>query len=335
MHELAYSLHVRATTSMSDAIQQAAAVLRAGGLVAFPSETVYGLGADAMNPAAVARIFTLKGRPATHPLIVHIASVAALDQWALEIPDAARRVAEAFWPGPLTMILKRQAHVLDAVTGGQDSVGLRMPAHPLALALLMEFGGAIAAPSANRYGHVSATTAEHVREEFGMAVDYILEGGACRVGIESTIVSFLGDEPVILRPGVITSSMLAEVFGSPVLSPEVNQSLPRAPGSDVAHYAPKTPASCVTAERLAQILAQQSSSPAIAYLHHSELTPAQTEQLITRRMPMQADAYAQQLYAALRWADTLGVERLLIEMPPTGEAWLAVQDRLTRATQCV
>jgi L-threonylcarbamoyladenylate synthase len=301
--------------------------------VALPTETVYGLGADAKNPAAVARIFALKGRPAAHPLIIHIASAAALDQWALEIPDAARCLAEAFWPGPLTLILQRQAHVLDAVTGGQDSVGLRMPAHPLALALLDEFGGGIAAPSANRYGHVSATTAEHVREEFGGAVDYILEGGACRIGIESTIVSFLADEPVILRPGVITSTMLTQALGRLVLTPEGNQSLPRAPGSDAAHYAPKTPASCVTAETLVSALMLEPSAAAIAYLHHSELYPALAERLIARRMPMQADAYAQQLYAALRWVDTLCVSRVLIEEPPTGEAWLAVQDRITRATQ--
>ncbi|MBU1192390.1 MAG: threonylcarbamoyl-AMP synthase [Gammaproteobacteria bacterium] len=316
---------------MSDAIQQAAAALRAGGLVALPTETVYGLGADAMNPAAVARIFALKGRPATHPLIVHIGSVAALDQWAVKIPDAARRLAEAFWPGPLTLILQRQTQVLDAVTGGQDSVGLRMPAHPLALALLTEFGGGIAAPSANRYGHVSATTAAHVREEFGTAVDFILDGGPCHVGIESTIVSFLGDEPIMLRPGSITSSTLAEVLGRPLFAADGVQSLPRAPGSDAAHYAPLTPAICVTATGLAQRVAQQQPA-SVAYLHYSDLAPALAERLITRRLSAEPAAYAQQLYAALRWADTLGLSQLLIETPPAGEEWLAVQDRLSRAT---
>ena len=316
---------------MSEAIHHAVAVLRAGGLVALPTETVYGLGADAMNPAAVARIFALKGRPATHPLIVHIGSLAALDQWAVDIPNAARRLAEAFWPGPLTLILKRQAQVPDAVTGGQDSVGLRMPAHPLALALLTEFAGGIAAPSANRYGHVSATTAAHVREEFGTAVDYIVDGGPCQVGIESTIVSFLGDEPMMLRPGSITSSMLAEVLGRPLFTADGVQSLPRAPGSDAMHYAPQTPAICVTATSLLQILEEQQPA-SVAYLHYSAVEPALAERLITRQLPSQPAAYAQQLYAALRWADTLGLSQLLIEAPPPGEAWLAVQDRLSRAT---
>lgn len=315
---------------MSESILKAAAVLRAGGLIALPTETVYGLGADAMNAHAVARVFALKGRPATHPLIVHIANAQSMEQWATGIPETAWQLAEAFWPGPLTLILKRKAHVLDAVTGGQDSVGLRVPAHPTALALLTEFGGGIAAPSANRYGRVSATTAEHVREEFGAAVDYILEGGPCQVGIESTIVSCLGDEPVLLRPGVITPSALAEVLGRPVLTPDGQHIVPRAPGSDAAHYAPALPARCVNTHALEHALHAAGTT---ALLHYSELAPAIVEQVIARRMPAQADAYAQQLYAALRWADTTGAAQLLIESPPVGEEWLAVQDRLARATQ--
>lgn len=317
---------------MSESIDTAVATLRAGGLLALPTETVYGLGADAMNAVAVARIFAVKGRPATHPLIVHIAHAAALDRWATDIPIGARRLAEAFWPGPLTLILKRQPQVLDAVTGGQHSVGLRVPAHPTALAVLTAFGGGVAAPSANRYGHVSATTAEHVREEFGAAVDYILDGGACRVGIESTIVSFLSDRPVILRPGAIKASALSDVLGQPVRMPDGRHAVPRAPGSDAAHYAPTTPAQCVSGDKLAALLAARSAG-ITALLHYSALSDDIAEQAVARRMSPLAADYAQQLYAALRWADTLGAARLLIETPPTGEDWLAVRDRLARATQ--
>jgi L-threonylcarbamoyladenylate synthase len=315
---------------MSEAVHQAVAVLRAGGLVALPTETVYGLAADAANPQAVARVFALKGRPATHPLIVHIADSAVLEKWAADVPAGARRLAEAFWPGPLTLVLKRQPQVLDAVSGGQDSVGLRVPAHPLALAVLAEFDGGIAAPSANRYGRVSPTTADHVREEFGDAVDFILDGGPCRLGIESTIVSFLGEDPVLLRPGAITPSALAEVLGRPVRMPDGTRAVVRAPGSDATHYAPRTPAQCVESQQL--VAAAQAEGP-VALLYYSALDETLAEQVIARRMPAQADDYARQLYAALRWADTLGVARLLIELPPADEAWLAVRDRLSRATQ--
>ena len=226
---------------MSEAVHQAVAVLRAGGLVALPTETVYGLAADAANPQAVARVFALKGRPATHPLIVHIAATAVLEQWAADVPAGARRLAEAFWPGPLTLILKRQPQVLDAVTGGQDSVGLRVPAHPLALAVLAEFDGGIAAPSANRYGRVSPTTADHVREEFGDAVDFILDGGPCRLGIESTIVSFLGEDPVLL---FWYSDALGDDAGHRLVGVEHRQPLGRrhgGPGGGCVQYQRSSP----------------------------------------------------------------------------------------------
>ena len=198
------------------AIQQGVTILRAGGLVAFPTETVYGLGADAENATAVARIFAAKGRPAHHPLIVHFGNVHDLPAWAAEVPALAWRLAEHFWPGPLTMILRRHPRVPDAVTGGLDTVGLRVPSHPVAQALLGMFGGGVAAPSANRFGRVSPTTAEHVRSELGALVDYIIEGGACAVGLESTIVDLSSEAPAILRPGGVTQEALAAVLAQPV-----------------------------------------------------------------------------------------------------------------------
>ena len=198
-------------------LAEAVELLRAGELVAFPTETVYGLGADAGNPEALAKIFAAKGRPADHPLIVHVPDVAHLDQWAREIPDAAHLLAQAFWPGPLTLILKRQPTVPDLVTGGQDTVGLRIPHHPLALQLLKAFDGGIAAPSANRFGHISPTTAQHVREELGAAVALVLDGGPCSVGIESTIVDLSRGDPVILRPGMISAAQIDQALHQQVV----------------------------------------------------------------------------------------------------------------------
>ena len=197
-------------------ISEAAARLAAGEVIAFPTETVYGLGADASNPQAVAKVFALKGRPSDHPLIVHVASIEGLREWGRDAPPAAFALAESFWPGPLTLIVKRSPRVPDAVTGGQETVGLRCPSHPMAQELLLEFArvgsGAIAAPSANRFGHVSPTTADHVRDEFGAGL-FILDGGACEVGLESTIVDLSRGAPVLLRPGAITRAQIAEVIG--------------------------------------------------------------------------------------------------------------------------
>uniref|UniRef100_UPI002FDD1BFD L-threonylcarbamoyladenylate synthase n=1 Tax=Pelomicrobium sp. TaxID=2815319 RepID=UPI002FDD1BFD len=209
-------------------IAKAVDILRAGGLVAFPTETVYGLGADARNPEAVGKIFAAKGRPQHHPVIVHLAEAAQLEAWAVDIPDGARRLAERFWPGPLTLILRRGPGVPDAVTGGQDTVGLRVPAHPVAQALLQAFGGGIAAPSANRFGRLSPTTAQHVEAELDGAVDLILDGGACPVGIESTIVDCAGERPTLLRPGHIGREVLEEALGVRVEAP--GPGAPRAPG---------------------------------------------------------------------------------------------------------
>jgi L-threonylcarbamoyladenylate synthase len=227
---------VRATQLELDTAVQA---LRAGDVVAFPTETVYGLGANAQHPAALLKIFALKGRPTTHPLIVHLDSQRFLHRWAREVPVAAERLAARFWPGPLTLVLPRADKVLDLVTGGQDSIAVRVPAHPMAQQLLTAFGGGIAAPSANRYGHVSPTRAEHVREEFGEAVRVVLDGGECKVGLESTIVACLDGAVRLLRPGAITLSQLRREVGEVSGGPAADS--PRAPGSSLAHYAPATP----------------------------------------------------------------------------------------------
>lgn len=309
-------------------VDRAAAILRAGGVVAFPTETVYGLGADARNEAAVRRVFAIKGRPAEHPLIVHLAAAEWLDDWARAVPDAARRLARAFWPGPLTLVLPRAAHVFDAVTGGQDSVALRVPDHPLALALIRA-AGALVAPSANRFGHVSPTTAAHVRAELGDSVDMILDGGPCRVGVESTIVSLVGDTPRLLRPGMITVDEVEAVLGGPVESGLAGM---RAPGTLPAHYAPATPLVLLpTASLAAQAYAHAAAGRRVAVLCIGK--PDLPPQVAVERMPATAEAYAHELYARLRALDQAGYDVLLVETPPAGPAWVAVRDRLARAAR--
>jgi L-threonylcarbamoyladenylate synthase len=241
-------------------IDRAVAILRRGGLVAVPTETVYGLAADASNPAAVRAIFAAKGRPADHPVIVHLADAAALDGWARDVPDAARRLAAAYWPGPLTLVLKRAVHVDDVITGGQDTIGLRAPAHPWTRALLQAFGGALAAPSANRFGRISPTTAEHVRADLGEkprgVVDLILDGGPCPIGIESTIVDLSGATPQLLRPGAVTRAALERILKVAVA--DAGDAAPRASGRLESHYAPVTPLEVVPAAMLAARVAQLS-----------------------------------------------------------------------------
>jgi len=315
-------------------IQDAAAILMRGGVVAFPTETVYGLGADTTNPDAVRRIFAIKGRPANHPVIVHIGRVCDLDVWAREIPDAARRLAERFWPGPLTLVLLRQPHVPDVVTGGQDTVGLRMPDHPVALALLRELGSGkgLAAPSANRFGRISPTTAEHVRVELGESVDMILDGGACRVGLESTIISFADGTPVLLRPGGIPVAELEDALGGRISTPEAARSTVRAPGMLASHYAPTTPLEVWSSEALprrAQELAALGQR--IVVLEQTSLPLQYGDNLLRCAMPIQAPAYAHSLYATLRQMDAAGFDRILVEAPPDTNAWQAVNDRLRRA----
>lgn len=314
--------------SDSSSIAKAVEVLRAGGLVAFPTETVYGLGADASQADAVRRIFRAKGRPADHPVIVHLAAAQELGEWARDIPDAAWRLAERFWPGPLTLILKRGARVLDVVTGGQDSVGLRVPSHPVAVALLQAFRGGIAAPSANRFGRVSATTAEHVRRELGDAVDFILDGGACPVGIESTIVDLSSGAPVLLRPGRITLQEIESLLRVPVSRGSLAG--PRAPGTLAAHYAPRLPLRLAAPGTLdAAIREERARGPIAVLARHAR--PAHSSATLWMTAPLDAAEYARLLYAGLRQIDDSGCDVIVVELPPDTPDWSAVRDRLQRA----
>jgi L-threonylcarbamoyladenylate synthase len=310
-------------------IQHAAAVLKSGGVVAFPTETVYGLGADAANPAAIAKIYALKGRPSTHPVIVHLASVEGLQAWVLDMPPSASRLAACFWPGPLTLIMRRASHVLDAVTGGQDTVAIRVPAHPVAQALLQAFGGGVAAPSANRFGRVSATTAAHVRAEFGAALDCLLDGGECAVGIESTIVDLSGAQPRLLRPGAVSLAALEEALGTEVAMP--GDGAPRAPGMLKAHYAPGTPLMLVESDlmpALVRNLVRQEKN--LAVLSFSALGPP-LPGLTWLAAAAEPAGYAHALYANLRELDASGAQIIIVERPPGEAQWMAVLDRLTRA----
>jgi len=311
-------------------IERAVAVLKAGGLVAFPTETVYGLGADASKPEAVAKIFAAKGRPASHPVIVHLADAVQAANWAREIPEAAQKLARKFWPGPLTVILKRASDVSDVVTGGQDTVALRVPSHPVALQLLARFGGGIAAPSANRHGHVSATTAAHVRREFGNAVDCVLDGGEADVGIESTIVDLSGRQPVILRPGWINQAAVEEALGVSLGAPDADT--PRVPGTLAKHYAPQTTVILVEFDLLMELAATLTRvGKRVAALALSERRPLHDD-LVWIAAPRDAAAYAHALYANLRQLDEAGCDTIIVEKPPQTPEWEAIYDRLLRAS---
>jgi L-threonylcarbamoyladenylate synthase len=304
-------------------VTRAAQHLASGELVAFPTETVYGLGADAMNPLAVAKIYALKGRPSNHPLIVHIAHGADVSQWAAQVPAYARALMQSFWPGPLTLVLRKTARVPNAVTGGQDTVGLRCPAHPLAQALLAAFAhvgsGGVAAPSANRFGHVSPTTAQHVRDEFGDQTPLLLDGGACDVGIESTIVDCTGDAPALLRPGQISRAQIAAVCGLPVL--DRHRDSPRASGTLPAHYQPATRVVLIeNAEALAVSNNTALFAPQRPARYGGQFRPA----------PTQPAPYAHMLYATLRELDHLKLDTIFIVPPPHTPEWEAVHDRLAR-----
>jgi L-threonylcarbamoyladenylate synthase len=292
-------------------IRQAVHILRNGGLVAFPTETVYGLGADAANEAAVNAIFKVKGRPETHPLIVHLHAVGQIEEWAKTVPKAAVTLGKKFWPGPLTLILKKAAIVSKTVTGGQDTVGLRVPDHPVALALLREFGGGVAAPSANRFGRVSPTSAKHVRQDLGDDVDLILDGGPCEIGVESTIVDLSSGDPVILRPGGLTRERLEKALGCSV--PVRGVGPVRVSGQLDSHYAPKARvivASPPKAEERAAELAAKGS--------HVVLLSAK-------------EVSARRLYASLRRADESGAEVIVVPLPEEVGLGLAVSDRLRKA----
>ena len=307
----------------------AARYLKEGGLIAFPTETVYGLGADAANVAAVARVFALKGRPADHPLIVHLGSLGQLRDWVAQVPPVAMQLATRFWPGPLTLILPKAAHVNAAVTGGQDSIGIRIPSHPVAQQLLAAFDGGIAAPSANRYGRLSATCAAHVREEFGDAVPIVLDGGEAEIGIESTIIACLGNVARLLRPGRITRSQVEREIG-PLPVPQ--GAAPRAPGDRLQHYAPATPVRLVAREELLPLalrIVAEGGQVGVLAMHGA---PAPVAGMTWVDAGADAAAYAHQLYDRLRWLDRSCGRVILVEAPPANEAWGAVGDRLARAS---
>jgi L-threonylcarbamoyladenylate synthase len=324
-------LTARIVTPTSDAIARAAERLRAGELVAFPTETVYGLGADANNPDAVQSIFAAKGRPVDHPLIVHLPDASHVPRWARNFPNDARALAAAFWPGPLTLILPRTNRASDFVTGGQDSVGLRVPSHPVARELLMAFGDGIAAPSANRFGRISPTTAAHVADDLGDAVSLILDGGGCAFGIESTIVAFVAGEPVLLRPGGVPAAELARVLRRPLAVS--GSTAPRASGTLPAHYAPRTPATLLDADELrAEIIQLEDRDEDVAVLARTVLRPADFDD-IWLQAPSGVAAYAHDLYTNLRTLDAVNADVILIENVPADDDWLAVRDRLTRATR--
>ena len=330
---------------MTQDYSRAVELLQSGELVAFPTETVYGLGADAANPEAVAKIFAAKGRPADHPLIVHLPGDAYLERWARDIPSVAWELAEAFWPGPLTLILKRAPGVPYAVTGGQETVGVRVPAHPIALDLLRAYAQAgggqngmcgIAAPSANRFGRISPTDAAHVHEELGTAVALVLDGGPCEVGIESTIIDLTRDDgfpPRLLRPGHITPEQIASVIGVMPELPETmqNTGAPRVSGSLDAHYAPLTPMQVTPTAQLQQVLRKlQESGKSAGLLAHTRqhgLVPPDA----LRQLSGEPEAYARGIYAALRELDQVGIDCIVVEAIPETAAWAAVADRLRRA----
>lgn len=307
---------------MGVSAEQAAAALRAGGLVALPTETVYGLAADATNAAAVARIFAVKGRPANHPLIVHLASVEQLDEWAERVPDWARLLATAYWPGPLTIIVPKRAHVLDDVTGGQNTVGLRVPAHVLTREVLRLLGTGVAAPSANRFGKVSPTTIEHVRADLGDLLDerdYLLDGGPCLVGVESTIVDCTGDAPRLLRAGAVTVGMIEQTTGLDVLGSDGRV---RASGTLASHYAPAATVHIVSAHELGDF-------PSGGLIAEASLpTPAGMTRLLAAE---DAGEYARGLYAALRASDEAGLRDVYAVLPDASGLGAAVRDRLARA----
>jgi L-threonylcarbamoyladenylate synthase len=302
---------------MNDATSRAASLLRRGGLVAFPTETVYGLGADATNAAAIRRVFAVKGRPPTNPLIVHVADESVARRYARTWPTAATKLVAEFWPGPLTIVLPKHPSIVPEVTAGLDTVGLRSPDHPVALKLLRTFDGPVAGPSANRSSHVSPTTAQHVRDEFpDGAIDFILDGGPCDVGIESTVLDLSMDVPRILRPGAVTREQIESVVGPidvAVKALPVEAGSPAvSPGQHERHYAPRTPAFRVDPAQLRDL----------------DLTGAALLDLT-----LDAQTYARNFYARLRMLDRQQLRAIYIVMPPDAPEWAAVRDRITRATR--
>jgi len=319
-----------------DLIVRAAALLRRGELVAFPTETVYGLGADASNPEALRKLYATKGRPADHPVIVHLANFEQVHLWAIDLPDFLSDLAEKFWPGPLTVVLRRSARVLDQVTGGQDTVALRIPAHPMALSLLREFGGGLAAPSANRFGRISPTRAEDVSREFADDVSLVLDGGACQVGIESTILDLSSSGIArILRPGMIQPAQIAQVAGIEIESKNAPPSKQiRVPGALASHYAPLTPLLLLDSSQLIggieRLLSHSSVKVAVLAFQSSS---AELGQVTWHQVDYDPDQYARELYFHLRRLDLLQANWIVVERPPADPAWNGIADRLQRAAK--
>jgi L-threonylcarbamoyladenylate synthase len=313
-------------------VARAVDALRAGELVAFPTETVYGLGADAASTEAVRRLFAVKGRPADHPVIVHVARAAQLDDLALDVPDLARLLADAFWPGPLTIVVRRNPdRVASEVTGGLDTVGVRVPDHPVALELLEAFGGGVAAPSANRFGRVSPTTAAHVRADLGGDVRVVLDGGACRVGVESTIVDVTGAEPAILRVGGVSRIEVERVIGRECVLRTSGEAA--APGTLASHYAPVASVVIVApsdVDRRARELLADGKRVGLLALSETPLSPP--DAVVVFAAPQDVEEYARVLYARLREADERGLDVILVVNPPAADGLgAAVRDRLQRA----
>ena len=312
-----------------DDLDAAVSLLRAGQLVAVPTETVYGLAADARNPQAVLGIFAAKGRPTHHPLIVHLPSPAHLDRWARDIPETARTLAAAFWPGPLTLLLHRADGVPDEVTGGRPTIGLRMPAHPVMLEVLRRLDSGLAAPSANPYQRLSPTSAEQVLDGLGGRIDAVLDGGPCPVGLESTIVDLTGDVPRIVRAGPITRRQLETALGGPVDFPQAHDVA--VPGNVAVHYRPGTPLRLVDTAALRERLQALAGDARIALAYTSDLHMPPTGLVAAHRMPADKPGFARALYATLHALDRVGADEIWLETPPAGEDWRDVHDRLSRA----
>lgn len=312
-------------TSTTD-IAIAKQILRRGGLVAVPTETVYGLAANAMDPAAVMSIFAAKGRPSDHPLIVHIAGPDKLVEWAVDIPPVAYKLAACFWPGPLTLLLRKGPQVPAQVTAGLDTIGLRVPANPVLLALLKDLEFGVAAPSANPYKRLSPTCAAQVFTQMSGRIDAVLDGGDCEVGLESTIVDLTGPELRILRAGPITASAIAQCTGLPVSQPEQHDIA--VPGNVAEHYRPHTPLYLGTREQLLRAIEAQGARIACLFYASAPNTPGAAQTLI---MPEAKALFAQRLYKTLYSLDGLGLDAIWLEYPPTGEQWRDVNDRLARA----
>lgn len=342
MNQLKVKTMTEARSRIGTDTSKAAKLLKAGKLVALPTETVYGLGADASSKEALSLLYKAKGRPTNHPVIVHIHDLNQLENWVLKITDEMKCLANHFWPGPLTMVLRKKETVSDQITGGQNTIAIRIPDHPLTLELLEKFNSGIAAPSANKYGRLSPTCAKDVSTEFGTEVSYILDGGNSSVGIESTIVDLSSDESMVLRPGKITRAELEEVLQKPVIShfedPQTSHhqrnsgSSPRVPGSTKSHYAPEKPVYLVDSARLNEALEgllNSSQKPSLLSFQELESYP----NLSRVQTSLNSNDYAKNLYSNLRYLDSLDCDCILIESPPDDRSWSAIKDRLNRAAR--